>query len=256
MSNTSIEKFSVSSGLGDYITKEDMMVPTFKVISTATKYVSQEIVNEHAGSFIHSVSGEIKKEIKAVPLVFKKISSLSEGIYPNTVLKCFSNDFFSPNANPPMSPVCRQIVTGPGGKQLQAVCPYAAWTSVDGKRKPPACKEATVFIMCDMETNLPFQLILRGMNIYGGSPLKKFLSHILTTGKELYCFSTVLSTVAGNTLYPKVTNAQLSRPVIFKDVTYIPDHGQYAEMVSLLKASNLVSDEAEVSSDDAEDSPY
>lgn len=256
---TDLVKYSASSGISDYFSKEDLIIPEWKIINVSTNKIPQDTVIKHRGEFMHTASNVIKKELEVVVLKFKRGSMFNEGIFPKTTLVCFTDNFFTPTQVEPISPKCREYEITQRGRGIKGVCPKACWTSTDdGKRHPPVCKEYASFIICDLETKELSQIVIRGMNLYNNSPLKRFLSHVVTTGKELFCFSVKLGTTPGNVVFPTVARADASLLLTFNDVTYLPNWQEYMEMSKALSNVNVVTEEVQTTTEvvDNDDLPF
>lgn len=252
--------YSATSGLNEYFTREELVIPEYKVINVSTNKITQDTVIKHRGEFIHTSSNEIKKEINAVVLKFVRGSVYNEGIYPKTNMVCFTDNFFSPTQLEPVSPICRKYEVTQRGRSIKGVCPKACWVATDdGKRHPPVCKEYTSFIIYDLDNKSLSQITMRGMNLYTNSPLKRFLSHVATTRKELFCFSTRLGTVPGNVVFPTVSRADQALLITFSDVTYLPNWEEYMAMSKALSNVSVVTEESSPAAEntvDSDDLPF
>lgn len=226
----------ISSGMDDYATSSDFVrYPYYRIINNASAKIPESLVKTNKGSFYNSETGDIKKEMTVIPLVLKKTSAYSEGKYPVANVVCWSRDYFYPDSNPPISPTCRRVKQTPRGKVIEPLCPKACWSSADGKRTPPLCKDSVVLTLKEVGTENIFQIFVRGMNLYGNSPLFGFLDHVRSSGKEIYCFSTVIKTESGELFFPKVATANLARIVTFNDVTYLSNWKDNLELIQQLK---------------------
>lgn len=230
----------IGSGLDDYSTPDFIRLPSYKIINRPSTKTPEAMVKEHKGSFWNPETGDIKKELKVIPLLLKKSCTYNEGKYPNATMVCYSRDYFYPDAHPPISPICRKVTQTARGKSIEAVCPKAQWGVTDGKRTPPACKDNVIITFKEVDSDNVFQIYFRGMNLYSNSPLLAFIDHVRKSGKELYCFSTVLRTQSGEDFYPKISTSNLARIVTFNDVSYIPNWKDNLELVKSLKDQILI----------------
>lgn len=225
----------VSSGMEDFSNSDFVRFPSYKIINQVYAKMPEDLVMKHRGSFVNLETMDIRKEMKVIPLLLTKSSAYNEGKYPNTSLVCYSRDYFSPDANPPVSPTCRRVKNSIRGRIIEPLCPKAAWTSVDGKRTPPQCRDTVILTLKEVGTENVFQLSLKGMNLYGTSPLFGFIDHVKKSGKEMYCFSTTIKTESGDMFFPKVKTAALARIVTFNDVAYLSDWKDNLELVKTIK---------------------
>lgn len=246
---TDLSKFMVSSGLSDYVSSQELVVPEWKIINVSTPKISSDAVAKHRGAFMHMATNEIKNNINATILKFKRGSHYNTGVYPNTKLLCYTTNYFTPDMANPVSPKCREYGVSPtGGRTINGVCEKACWTTgPDGKKKKPECVEYVTLIIKDLDTGTLAQINLRGMNLYSNSPFKRFISHIMATGKELYCFSVKLGTTPGNKEFPNVSRSDQALLITFDDITFIPEWQDNATKVAELENSAIVSETEEVS---------
>ncbi len=220
-----------------------VVVPTVKVINSVNEKLGIDIekYRQLRGQFIHTETREISTSLKVVPLTLRKMCSLSEGEFPNNIIVCRSFDFFVPSTVPSKAPMCRELQSGPRGRQIVPVCEYAQWKSgPDNKRLAPKCKEASVLVFYDLTSNTVFQIIVGGMNLRKESGYMAFINHVRSAGKDLYCFSATISTVPGETVFPKSLNSDKARPLVFSDITYLPEWKKYAEMAETLTKASVV----------------
>lgn len=224
------------TGLETFTESSDLVIPKIKIINISSGNITPDMVAKHRGKFFIQQTNEIFETMDVVFIQLKRGSMYNDtATFPNNLL-CYTSNFFTPNAEPPMSPVCREVVVKNGSKDIRAVCPYAMFTEDERtkKKKAPACKEYWKFLLChvknDNTPSMVCDLTVRGMNVYGGSPIRKFVSSVKTSGKDFYCFKTTLKTVNGAQLYPNVSRSDQAFIVVCDGLNYMHDHEEYKEM--------------------------